>query len=180
MSAPASDEDFGQLVAEHYERVFGIIYRLVGDQQEAEDLTQDTFVNAYRFRNGFRGDSQIYTWLYRIAVNLTRNRLEQRGRRAGRETAWMDAPEQGSPVEFADWSEAPDRQVANEELGRAVALAVLSLRPSYREVVILRDYEGMSYQQIARVVGGSVEAVKTRLFRARSVLRRRLASYLEQ
>ena len=177
MTAPGTQEEFTALVAQYYERVFAVVFRLVGDREEAEDLTQDTFVNAYRFRGGFRGDSQVYTWLHRIAVNLTRNRLEQRSRRAYREAlptslgAWEKAP--------ADSGEEPDRELANLELGQAVARAVLQLRPEYREVVILRDYEGLSYQQIAALLGTSVPTVKTRLFRARGILRRRLAPYLE-
>lgn len=177
MSAHDVSDHFERLVEQHYERIFRVIYRLVGDYHEAEDLTQDTFVNAYRARNGFRGDSQVYTWLYRIAVNLTRNRLEHLNRRAAagggaeaREDWWSD---EGREVR-------PDREAENTELGQVVAQAVLRLRPDYREVVVLREYELLSYEDIARILGCSVPTVKTRLFRARSVLRRKLARYLEE
>ena len=178
MSALQEHEDFECLVAANYQRIYGVIYRLVGDPHEAEDLTQDTFVNAYRARDGFRGDSQVYTWLYRIAVNLTKNRLEQLSRRPASLSG--DRPE-GEDEEDAlptDPPEGPDRLAENSELGRMVAAAVLRLRPDFREVVILREYEQLSYEEIASVLGCTVQTVKTRLFRARNLLRRRLSNYL--
>jgi len=173
-------DEFGRLVNENYERIFGVIYRLIGDRQEAEDLTQDTFVNAYRARDAFRGDSKVSTWLYRIAVNLTKNRLEQLRRRSaevspadvGNEGDWEDSVEDGA--------EAPDRQVENTELGRVIVEAILRLRPDYREIVILREYEHLSYEEITQIVGCSLQAVKSRLVRGRSILRRQLARYLQE
>ncbi|HEY3397489.1 MAG TPA: sigma-70 family RNA polymerase sigma factor [Armatimonadota bacterium] len=172
-------DDFERLVSQNYERIYGVIWRLVGDCQEAEDLTQDTFVNAYRARDGFRGDSHVYTWLYRIAVNLTKNRLEQLTRRRAElllpgddgEEAWLASPE--------DADSLPERQVENSELGEVVAQAVLQLPAKYREVVILREYEQLSYEDVAEVLGYSVPTIKSRLFRARGMLRRRLARYVE-
>jgi RNA polymerase sigma-70 factor, ECF subfamily len=178
-------ELFAQIVEDNYQRVYSVIYRLIEDRQEAEDLTQDTFVNAHRAFDTFRGDSQVYTWLYRIAVNLTKNRLERRTRRDRAHSYSLDAPVETEGDEdlwrqTPDWSAAPDRLLANEELGELLAAEVTRLRADYREVVILRDYEGLSYEQIATVVGCSVQAVKSRLFRARSVLRDRLCRYVEQ
>jgi len=177
MSAHDVSDHFERLVEENYERIFRVIYRLVGDYHEAEDLTQDTFVNAYRARNGFRGDSQVYTWLYRIAVNLTRNRLEHLTRRAGLDE---DAGDEQEWWGDGSCDARPDREAENAELGRVVAQAVLGLRPDYREVVVLREYELFSYEEIARILGCSVSTVKTRLFRARSVLRRKLARYVQE
>jgi RNA polymerase sigma-70 factor (ECF subfamily) len=177
MSAPQVHEDFERLVQDNYQRIYGVVYRLVGDPHEAEDLTQDTFVNAYRARNGFRGESQVYTWLYRIAVNLTKNRLEQLARRpSSLADAWIN----GDGEEAEDGGEAPERQAQNAELGQVVATAVLRLRSDFREVVILREYEQLSYEEIASVLGCTVQTVKTRLFRARNLLRRRLSKYLEE
>jgi RNA polymerase sigma-70 factor (ECF subfamily) len=173
-------DDFGVLLAENYERIFGVIYRLVGDEEEAADLTQDTFVNAWRARGSFRGDSSEYTWLYRIAVNLTRNRLGQLRRRRRSGEAGGGDPEPIIAETPTEEEDPPDARVEYNELGEVVAAAVLKLRPDYREVVILREYEQLSYEEIASVLGCSVQAVKSRLFRARGVLRKRLGPYLEQ
>ena len=182
-SAPsASDvaEDFDQLIARNYQRIYAVIYRFIGDAHEAEDLTQDTFLNAYRARDGFRGDSQTYTWLYRIAVNLAKNRLEQIKRRPrGLPSPAGEKAEERWEENTEDGSASPDRLAENAELGRRVGEAVLRLRPEYREVVILRDYENLSYEEITQVLGCSLQTVKSRLFRARGVLRRRLEPYLE-
>ena len=180
MSALQVHEDFGSLVDDNYQRIYGIIYRLVGDPHEAEDLTQDTFVNAYRARNGFRGDSQVYTWLYRIAVNLTKNRLEQLARRPIPLSGVAPDGEDGEIAAELDPPDTPALQVENAELGQVVAAAVLRLRPDFREVVLLREYEHLSYEEIAGVLGCTVQTVKTRLFRARNLLRRRLSNYLEE
>ena len=176
MIPPQVHEDFERLVEANYQRIYGVIYRLVGDPHEAEDLTQDTFVNAYRARDGFRGDSQVYTWLYRIAVNLTKNRVEQLARRPAPLSVEGDGEEPPAGPEAPD---GPDRQLEQAELGEMVAAAVLRLRPDFREVVILREYEQLSYEQIAGLLGCTVPTVKTRLFRARNLLRRRLSKYLE-
>ena len=177
MDSSAVPAEFERLIAENYERVFGVLYRLLGDREEAADLTQDTFVNAYRARAGFRGDCQASTWLYRIAVNLAKNRLEGLRRQAGHR---LD-PEAG-----AEWEErvpqegpGPAEHMLSRELGHTVAAAVLRLRPDYREAVILREYEELSYEEIAVVCGCSVPAVKSRLFRARAMLRSWLGRYLE-
>lgn len=176
-------DDFQRIVEENYQRVYSVIFRMIEDREEAEDLTQDTFVNAYRAFDSFRHESQVYTWLYRIAVNLTKNRLDRRRRRRNSEGPSLDEPVTMEDDELSrqveDFRRAPDRSAENAELERILSEEVTRLRPEYKEVVILRDYEGLSYEQIARVVGCSVQAVKSRLFRARSVLRRALAEYLE-
>ena len=180
MSASDVPDDFGQLIENNYQRIYGVIYRFLGDQHEAEDLTQDTFINAFRARDGFRGDSQAYTWLYRIAINLTKNRLEQLKRRAYSLDTEEDKGEEGWEENREEAALLPDRLAETAELGRVVGKAVLALRPEYREVVILRDYESLSYEEIAQILGCSLQTVKSRLFRARAVLRRRLAPYVEE
>jgi RNA polymerase sigma-70 factor (ECF subfamily) len=179
MSASDAPEDFDQLIASHYQRIYAVVYRFLGDPHEAEDLTQDTFINAYRARDGFRGDSQTYTWLYRIAINLTKNRLEQLKRRPLTLPPETNKAEETWEENIDDAEVLPDRLVENAELGRIVGEAVLRLRPEYREVVILRDYESLSYEEITQILGCSLQTVKSRLFRARGLLRRRLGPYLE-
>lgn len=175
--------EFAEIIAANYQRVYNVILRLIDDREEAADLTQDTFVNACRAYDNFRHESQVYTWLYRIAVNLTKNRLERRGRQRNIEGISVDAPVEMAEQEelfrqIEDYRAEPDRLVLNEELKTFLLEQVSRLRPDYKEVIVLRDYQGLSYEEIADVLGCSVQAVKSRLFRARSVLRERLSKYL--
>ncbi len=184
MSAEHSAAEFHNVIEENYQRVYGVIYRLLDDSQEAEDLAQDTFVNAYRAWEDFRGESQVYTWLYRIAVNLTKNRLERIGRRRQFHGYSLDEPvedDEGDQRQrhIEDWSHAPEELSEQTELGELIAQYVRGLRTDYKEVIILRDYEGLSYEEIAQIVGCSLQAVKSRLFRARSLLREKLQDYLQ-
>lgn len=175
--------EFAEVITANYQRVYNVILRLIDDRDEAADLTQDTFVNACRAYDNFRHESQVYTWLYRIAVNLTKNRLERRGRQRSIEGVSVDAPLELAEQEalfrqIEDYRAEPDRIVLNDELKRFLLEQVSRLRRDYREVIVLRDYQGLSYEEIAEVLGCSVQAVKSRLFRARSVLRDRLSRYL--
>ncbi len=175
---------FSQVTAENYERIFNVIYRLINNEDEAADLTQDTFVAAYRAYDRFRHEASVYTWLYRIAVNLTKNRFEKQQRVDSRESYSLDAPLELDSDEVSreveDWDLSPDRVAQNRQLRSVLMAEVALLKFEYREVVVLRDLEGLRYREIARVLGCSVEAVKSRLFRARSVLRKRLTDVLEQ
>ncbi|MGC9317967.1 MAG: sigma-70 family RNA polymerase sigma factor [Armatimonadota bacterium] len=175
---------FTQVVAENYERIYNVIYRLVSDEEVAADLTQDTFVAAYRAYDRFRHEASAYTWLYRIAVNLTKNRFERQQRVETREAYSLDEPVQLDSDEVSrqveDWALSPERVAENDQLREIVLSEVRALKYDYREVVVLRDLEGLRYKEIAQVLGCSVEAVKSRLFRARSVLRERLEELLEE
>ncbi|MFP4249833.1 MAG: sigma-70 family RNA polymerase sigma factor [Armatimonadota bacterium] len=172
------------MVAENYERIYSVIYRLVTDEEEAADLTQDTFVAAHRAWDRFRHEASAYTWLYRIAVNLTKNRFEKHQRVESRRAYSLDEPMQFDSDEMTrevrDRTMAPDRIAENDQLRAIVLEEVRNLKYDYREVVVLRDLEGLSYKEIADVLGCSVEAIKSRLFRARSVLRERLEELLEE
>lgn len=173
---------FAQVIAENYERIYNVIYRLVNSEEEAADLTQDTFVAAFRAYDRFRAESSAYTWLYRIAVNLTKNRFEKQERTEARHAFSLDAPVQvdedevGREVE--DWGLSPERASENRQLGEFLLSEVARLKYEYREVVVLRDLAGLRYREMAEVLGCSVEAVKSRLFRARTVLRERLEEFL--
>ncbi len=183
-SDDAAHKQFRHLVAEYHAQVYNLIYRYIHDSDEAADLTQDTFVCAYRAWGKFRGDSKVYTWLYRIAVNLTRNRVKQLKRKRSAEPVSLDEPitPNGDSYdrEVEDWSLSPERALENRELGLFLATEVTKLPADFKEVSILRDYQGLSYQEIAEVVGCSVKAVKSRLFRSRSVLREKLRRYLDE
>jgi RNA polymerase sigma-70 factor (ECF subfamily) len=178
-----SAESFDELF-ERYERdIFNLIYRLVGDYEEAADLTSETFVRALRSFGRFRGESRPYTWLYRIAVNLCKNYFRRRGVRQRAHGPSLDEQvvlddQQQVEREIEDWSRAPQRQAERHELQREIERAIAELSAQGRMVVILRDLHGLSYQEIAEVVGVSAEVVKARLHRARAALRKRLAPYL--
>ena len=160
-----------------------MIYRFLGDYEEAADLTQETFISAYKSFERFRGDSKVYTWLYQIAINHCRNRLRQRGRSKAlnaesldQPRSWDDETERGAR-EIPDETMAPHLLLEEKELKQKILSAVQSLPLEYREVVILRELHDMSYNEIAEAAGISLDNVKTRLSRARAMLRRKLEPY---
>ena len=175
-------ESFDDLVDRYERKIFNLIYRIVGDYDEAADLTQDTFVSAYRSFNGFRGDSNVYTWLYRIAVNTCKNRFRERDRRpdlqavslddgAGREQCISDGGLIGPQP-------TPEGALERREMRKLVEEAIAGLPDDYRVVAVLRDLQGLSYKEIAEATDLSVDVVKTRLARARGMLRTKLEHYL--
>ncbi|MCX7597406.1 MAG: sigma-70 family RNA polymerase sigma factor [Armatimonadetes bacterium] len=173
MATEKGSPDFRNVVDENYARVYNLLLRLVGDRDAAADLTQDTFVRACQAWSLFRGDCQVYTWLFRIAVNLARNYLDRQCRERRREPR---GPEEEADV--PDLASAPDGEVETRELGSLLVRELAALRPDQREIIVLRDVQGLSYEEIGEVLGCSVAAVKSKLFRARSVLRKRLSDYM--
>jgi RNA polymerase sigma-70 factor (ECF subfamily) len=184
--APADEsgaQTFEEAVEKYHGKVFQLIYRYTGDYEDACDLTQDTFVRAHRAWREFRGESQIYTWLYRIALNLCHNHRKKGDRRKRAEGPSLDAPvfgdeEQSGGRDVPDARFAPSHSIENEELRARLHEALLSLPDNYRTAIVLRDIEGLSYDEIARITDSSLEAIKSRLFRARGLLREMLAPYL--
>ena len=178
-----SNLTFDALVAEYEKKIFNVIYRIIGDYEEASDLTQETFISAYKAFGRFRGESKVYTWLYQIALNHCRNRLRQRGRQRAIQTESLDQPrdwaDEGDTAgrEIADLRQAPHVVLEEKELRERILAAVQSLPPDYREVVVLREIHGLSYNDIAAATGLSLDNVKTRLSRARGMLRRKLEHY---
>jgi len=179
------DEDrsltFEQIHRKYEKKIYNLILRLVGDPEDAEDLTVETFMNAYRSWGRFRGDARVSTWLHQIAVNNCKNRFKQKDRRRDREPVSLDdAIDTDSGElsrEVADWRDVPERRLLDKELARQIQRAVEALAPEYRMVLVLAQMEDMSYEEIARVTRLSVPAVKTRLHRARNMMRRRLEPY---
>ncbi len=169
-----SGPGFRTVIDGNYARVHNLLLRLVGEREAAADLTQDTFVRAYQAWEFFRGDSQVYTWLFRIAVNLARNHLEKQGRERRHVDPELDQAEEMPARKHL----RPDEMVEHGEMSRLLADELMALREDQREIIVLRDIQDLSYEEIAQVLGCSVSAVKSKLFRARSVLRRRLGPYL--
>ena len=173
---------FEEVVEKYHQKVFNLVYRYLNDYDEAQDLTQDTFVRAHQSWATFRGESQVYTWLYRIALNLCHNRLKQLKRRQRVEAESLDQPVEGESEdmlrEVPDLTLSPERLVENKELQQVIRRAIRQLPEDYKQVIILRDIEGFSYSDIAKITGSSLEAIKSRLFRARTALKDLLRPYL--
>lgn len=160
---------FAELVKQHQDRVFDLVYRMLGDREEALDLSQEIFVSVHASVARFRGDSRLSTWIFRIARNHCINRLKYLGRRArGRATELSDVPE-GVLAEHND-AQPADEQISARETQRMVQAAIADLPEEYRLLVVLRDVEGLSYGEIAAITEQPEGTVKSRLHRARSAL----------
>jgi RNA polymerase sigma-70 factor (ECF subfamily) len=175
------------LTDRYYKTIFNLLYQWIGDHEEAADLTQDTFTAAWKARDQFRGDARLYTWLYRIAHNNYKNRIKQRVRQREMEGPSLDAGvgaddgDEGALAarEVADWSYSPSQLLEQKEMRALVEKAIDSLAPEYKVVLILREMEDLTYNEIVEVTGLTLEAVKTRLNRARAMVRQRVEPYLK-
>jgi RNA polymerase sigma-70 factor, ECF subfamily len=171
----SGSSDAFRLLLEPYERrIYSAILRIVGDPVEAEDVAQDAFFKAYRNLESFQFDSGFYTWLYRIAVNAAVDTLKKKKRRGTTsldEDEWLRASLQAE-------GPAPDDEPSGGELAVALRRAVDALPEKYRTILVLREYEGLTYEDLARVLKISKGTVESRLFRARMRLRDKMAKYL--
>ena len=172
--------DFDDLVDRYEKPIYNLILRLIGDREEAADLTQDTFVAAYKAVSTFRGESSVHTWLHRIAVNKCKNRIKEFDRRRGLEGGSLDAEyEAVLPAREPRGPATPQVALERKELRERIERAISQLPSDYRIVAVLRDLQGLSYEQVAQAADLSVDVVRTRLARAREMLRRKLAPYLD-
>jgi len=175
---------FETLVNERSGEIYGLLYRLTENAEEARDLTQETFLRAFQSIVHFRGDSDLRTWIYRIAINQARNRWRWWRRRRRDATVSIDAPEFGGgrlgliATLKSNTIKDPEQDTLANERERALKKALSSLRRVYREAVVLRDIEGFAYEEIAATLGISVGTVKSRLARGRQELRRKLEGSL--
>ena len=170
---------FEQLVAERTSDIYGLLFRLTSDPEEARDLSQETFLRAYQAIGKFRGDADLKTWLYRIAINQARNRWRWWRRRKRDATVSLDAPigetERTVATHLEDTRAAdPEQEALAREREGQLRDALQNLRSSYREAVILRDVEGFTYEEIAETLQINIGTVKSRLARGRLDLRRKL------
>jgi RNA polymerase sigma-70 factor (ECF subfamily) len=175
---------FETLVNERSGEIYGLLYRLTENGEEARDLTQETFLRAFQSIGHFRGDSDLRTWIYRIAINQARNRWRWWRRRRRDVTVSIDAPNLtgGRPTLVATLKcenvPDPEQDAIAHERERALRKALNSLKRVYREAVVLRDIEGFAYEEIAATLEISVGTVKSRLARGRQELRRKLEGSL--
>ena len=169
---------FDLLVLKYQHRIAGLISRYLRDSQEILDVTQEAFLKAYRALPGFRGDSAFYTWLYRIALNAAKNHLASRRRRL---------PGEEIPAEIAEQLEAgdrlhelgtPERHLLRDEIAATVHQALEELPEDLRTALVLREFDGLSYEEIARAMECPIGTVRSRIFRAREAIDQRLQPLL--
>ncbi len=169
---------FEELVSHHERGILNFCYRLAGNLEDAKDLTQETFVRAYRSLDRFEPQGKFSTWLYTIARNRCLNFLrDQKWRRNGRISLSAET-ESGRPLEIADSKDRPDQEAERMELKRRIEQAVGSLKEKYRAVIVLREFHGFSYDEIARILKIRRGTVKSRIARGRLALQVKLRPYL--
>jgi RNA polymerase sigma-70 factor, ECF subfamily len=173
---------FEELVSERSGEIYGLLFRLTENGEEARDLTQETFLRAFQNIDRFRGEADVRTWIYRIAINQARNRSRWWRRRRRDATTSLDATpgESGQSIisTLAEPSQNPEQQTLARERELALRSALQRLGQAYRETVILRDIEGFTYEEIAETLGINVGTVKSRLARGRRELRKKLEGSL--
>jgi RNA polymerase sigma-70 factor (ECF subfamily) len=169
---------FDELVLKHQSRIFNLCYWYLGDEQEANDSAQETFVKAYRSLRSFRFESALSTWLYRIAVNTCKNKLKSSSYRHRAKAVPIGNPGErgdGSAVlDIQDAKPSPLKVLEKKERIRLIKAAIDSLALEHKEVVSLRDIQGLAYEDIAQITGLNLGTVKSRLARARLELREKL------
>ena len=174
-------EAFDTFITRYSGDIYSLLYRMTSDPDEAGDLTQETFLSALKAIRTFRGDSELKTWLFRIAVNHSRNRFRWWKRRKRSETVSLDKEIGSGTVTvgdtLADNGESPEEAVLRLERRRQLMTALNALPEMFREAVVLCDIEGLGYEEIARVLGINVGTVKSRLARGREQLRKRLGGF---
>jgi RNA polymerase sigma-70 factor (ECF subfamily) len=166
-------ESFNELILRWERPIYALAYRTIGREEDARDVCQETFLRAFRALPGFRGQAKFSSWLYRIALNLCRDWI-RRERRA----QVVQAPENVDLVEMAaalEPAESVEDLVARKDMARAVERAMAGLPEEQRTAIILKEYHGLTFQEIADLVGCPLSTVKTRLYQGLTVLRRELA-----
>ena len=165
---------FETLVLEYEKNVYNIALRMTGNSEDAADMTQEAFIKAYNSLQSFRGDSKFSVWLYRIVSNVCLDFLRSRNRRPTVSLSVEDDDGEDAQLDVADESQSPelllDRKLTRESVRRGLD----SLPPDYRQILLLREIQGLSYDEIAQALGLEVGTVKSRIFRAR----KRLCTFL--
>ncbi|MCA3230604.1 MAG: RNA polymerase sigma factor RpoE [Burkholderiales bacterium] len=162
---------FELLVSKYQRKIFRLLSRLIRDPAEIEDVAQEAFIKAYRALPNFRGESAFYTWLYRIAINTAKNHLVAQGRRAPTttETEVEDAENFDEADQLRDYN-TPDAMLLSRQVGEAVKRAIEKLPEDLRTAVVLRELEGLSYEEIAEAMNCPIGTVRSRIFRAREAI----------
>lgn len=171
---------FTELVKRYEGKVYQLALRLTGNRMDASDVIQDVFLSVYQKIHTFRGAAAFSSWLYRITANASFAKLNQRRRAAAVSLDdVLPAVEDLSSDLFTDWSLKPDTVLSNKEAREALEKAINALPDEFRTVVVLRDVQNLSNQEVAEILKLSIPAIKSRLHRARLVLRKKLGEYLD-
>jgi RNA polymerase sigma-70 factor (ECF subfamily) len=170
---------FDLLVLKYQHKVIKLVARLLRDPTEAEDVAQEAFVKAYRALGSFRGDSAFYTWLYRIAVNTARNSIASRQRRPLDYEVELSESEQNNVAARLKHDDTPEATALSEEIRQTVNEAIGQLPEDLRTAIVLREIEGLSYEEIATAMDCPVGTVRSRIFRAREAIDRALKPLLD-
>jgi RNA polymerase sigma-70 factor, ECF subfamily len=181
-----SEEAFNWLIAKYHQPIYSLIARTIPDPADAADLTQDVFIKIYRGINGFNGDSSLRTWIYRIALREASNQRRWWGRHKRQEVTIeteFGETNDGQPLclkdTLVDAHESPFDRAAQEEVRAKVEEELRQIPEPFHAVVVLRDIEGFSYEEVAEILGVNLGTVKSRLMRGRAFLKARLASFAE-
>ncbi len=171
---------FDLLVAKYQRKIFRLLSRLIRDQAEVEDIAQEAFIKAYRALPNFRGDSAFYTWLYRIAINTAKNHLVSQGRRAPTTTeADIEEAETFDDGDQLRDLNTPESMLLSKQVGEAVNRAIDQLPEDLRTAIVLREIEGLSYEEIAESMSCPIGTVRSRIFRAREAIAQELKPVLD-
>ena len=169
---------YSTLMRRHQGKIYGLVYNMTGNQQDAEDLVQDVFLKGYKVLKRFKGKSSFYTWIYRIAINRTINFLKKRRNRSALSLHDMDGAVEADPayIELSS-RESPFRDASLSELQEKLNAALQTLSEKHRAVVVLHDIQGVPHDEIGRMLGCSSGTVRSRLFYARQQLQGELSEY---
>ena len=168
---------FDLLVLKYQHKIIQLINRFVRDQDEAQDIAQDTFIRAYKALPAFRGDSAFYTWIYRIAINLAKNHLSTRLRRPSDDDIDIELAEQIEGNLSLKDHETPEKLLMGDELGQVVRQALEKLPDELRTAIMLRELDGLSYDEIAEAMNCPVGTVRSRISRAREAIDKKIKSF---
>jgi RNA polymerase sigma-70 factor (ECF subfamily) len=167
---------FNLLVQKYQFRIKHLVSRFIKDSSEQEDVVQEAFIKAYRAISRFRGDSAFYTWLYRIAVNTSKNYLVAAGRRPPAQDVLADEFTSVGGTDRLVESNSPEEIMQNDELVEAIRQSISTLPDELKEAIQLREFDGLSYEDIAAIMGCPIGTVRSRIFRARATIEQAISA----
>lgn len=170
---------FDLLVIKYQHKIFAIISRFIRDSSEVNDVAQEAFIKAYRALGNFRGDSAFYTWMYRIAINTAKNYLVAKSRRPPASDIELDDDESYSSSDLLKDQESPENLLFRDELQRVVNQTIEELPEDLRTAVTLREFDGLSYEEIAEVMDCPMGTVRSRIFRAREAIDKQVKALMD-
>jgi RNA polymerase sigma-70 factor (ECF subfamily) len=171
---------FEALFGRYQHKIHNLVARYLRDTQDVEDVTQEAFIKAFKALPRFRGESAFYTWLYRIAINTAKNHMVAKSRRPPGTDVDVSDAEFMDGADMLKEGESPDAVLARDELSRAIDEAISELPDDLRSAVTLREFDGLSYEQIAEIMDCPVGTVRSRIFRARESIDRHIAPLIDR